>query len=232
MSRRLGGLLLLLLTAWELAARPEPLQRTTDNGQRIKPRPGFKVELVAAEPLIQSPVAFDWGPDGRLWVVEMRDYPLGLDNKGKPGGRIVCLEDTDGDGRYDRATVFLDGLLFPTGVMSWGKGVIVTCAPEIFYAEDADGDGKADRRVVLFTGFGEANPQHRVNGLRWGLDNWVYCANGDFTAVRRFDAPAASTRTGSGFSSSQAEDLRRLMLAGGGIHSVQDGRSYNIRNRD
>src|SRR4051794_35629886 len=57
-------------------------------------RPGFRVDLVAAEPLIQSPVAFDWGADGKLWVVEMRDYPLGMDNKGKPGGRIVCLEDT------------------------------------------------------------------------------------------------------------------------------------------
>ena len=104
----------------------------------------------------------------------MRDYPLGLDNKGKAGGRVVCLEDTDGDGRFDKSTDFLDGLLFPTGVMTWRRGVLVTCAPDIFYAEDTDGDGRADRREVLFTGFGEANPQHRVNGLRWGLDNWVY----------------------------------------------------------
>src|SRR6516162_6944209 len=92
----------------------------------VKPRPGFRAELVASEPLIESPVAFDWGPD----------CPLGLDNKGKPGGRVVCLEDADGDGRYDKSTIFLDGLLFPTGVITWGKGVIVTCAPEIFYAED------------------------------------------------------------------------------------------------
>ena len=155
-----------------------------DSLRTLRPRPGFKIELVAAEPLIRSPVAFDWGPDGRLWVVEMRDYPLGLDNKGKAGGRIVCLEDTDGDGRFDKSTDFLDGLLFPTGVMTWRRGVLVTCAPDIFYAEDTDGDGRADRREVLFTGFGEANPQHRVNGLRWGLDNWVYCANGDFAPVR------------------------------------------------
>src|SRR5215813_5190480 len=128
-----------------LPAGPLPPQAAPGT---LKVRPGFEVEMVAAEPLIQSPVAFDWGPDGRLWVVEMRDYPLGMDNKGKPGGRIVCLEDTDGDGRYDKATVFLDGLLFPTGVMSWGKGVIVTCAPDVFYAEDTDGDGKADRREV------------------------------------------------------------------------------------
>jgi putative membrane-bound dehydrogenase-like protein len=68
---------------------------------------------------------------------------------------------------------------YPTSVMPWKKGVLVTCAPEIFYAEDSNGDGKADRREVLFTGFVEGNQQHRVNGLRWGLDGWVYCANGD-----------------------------------------------------
>src|SRR5262249_55008346 len=118
----------------------------------LRPRPGLPVELVAAEPLVESPVALDWGPDGGLWVVEMRDSPLGMDNRGKPGGRIVHLDDTDGDGRYDRSTVFLDELLFPTGVMAWGRGVLVTCAPDVFYAEDRDGDGRADRRDVLFTG--------------------------------------------------------------------------------
>jgi putative membrane-bound dehydrogenase-like protein len=145
----------------------------------LKPRPGFVAELAAAEPLVMDPIAFAFGPDGKLWVVEMGDYPLGVDGKGKPGGRVVFLEDTDGDGRYDRRTVFLDGLGFPTGVLPWRKGVLVTCAPDIFYAEDTDGDGKADKREVLYTGFREGNQQHRVNGLVWGLDNWLYVANGD-----------------------------------------------------
>jgi hypothetical protein len=151
----------------------------------IRTRPGFTVELVAAEPLVEDPVAFDWGPDGRLWVVEMRDYPLGVDGKGKPGGRIKVLEDTHGDGKYDKATIFLDNIGFPTGIKVWGKGVIVTCAPEIFYAEDTDGDGKADVRRPLFLGFQEGNQQHRVNGPVWGLDNWVYCANGESGGVVR-----------------------------------------------
>src|SRR5205807_4271324 len=141
MSRPLRCVLLVLTIFGSLPGWGCAQEKAAAALRTLRPRPGFKVELVAAETLIQSPVAFDWGADGKLWVVEMRDYPLGMDNKGKPGGRVVVLEDTDGDGRYDRSTVFLDGLLFPTGVMSWGKGVIVTCAPDIFYAEDADGDG-------------------------------------------------------------------------------------------
>ena len=67
----------------------------------------------------------------------------------------------------------------PTGVMPWRKGVLVTAAPDLLYAEDRDGDGKADHREALYTGFNQGNPQHRINGLRWGLDNWIYMANGD-----------------------------------------------------
>lgn len=163
----------------ELLANATPQAKTPQSSLRsIRTRPGFQVELVAAEPLVQSPIAFAWGPDGKLWVVEMGDYPLGADNKGKPGGRIKYLEDTDGDGRYDKATVFLDGLSFPTSVLPWRNGVLVTCAPEIFYAEDRKGAGKVERKP-LYTGFVQGNPQHRVNSLIWGLDNWIYCANGD-----------------------------------------------------
>jgi putative membrane-bound dehydrogenase-like protein len=146
---------------------------------------GYRVELVAAEPLVMDPVAFDWGPDGRLWVAEMRDYPNGLiwnkagDPLDAPGGRIKVLTDTNGDGRYDEAVTFLDGLSYPTGVKVWGKGILVTAAPENFYAEDTDGDGVADKREVWYEGFARSNQQHRVNGLAWGLDNWLHVANGD-----------------------------------------------------
>lgn len=143
----------------------------------IRVQPGFRVDLAAAEPLVMDPVSFDWGPDGKFWVVEMADYPLGIE--GKPGGRVRYLQDTDGDGIYDKSTLFLAGLNFPNGVMAWDKGAIVSAAPEIFYAEDTNGDGMADKREVLYTGFVEGNQQHRVNGFWRGLDNWIYVANGD-----------------------------------------------------
>ncbi|MDB5347970.1 MAG: putative rane-bound dehydrogenase [Schlesneria sp.] len=147
--------------------------------QSMRVAPGYRVDLVAHEPQTMDPVALDWGPDGKLWVAEMADYPQGIDGKGKPGGRIRCLEDTDGDGEYEKSTLFLDDVPFPNGVTSWKKGVLVSAAPDIFYAEDTDGDGKADVKQVLFTGLAEGNQQHRANGFSRGLDNWLYLANGD-----------------------------------------------------
>ncbi len=142
--------------------------------------------------MVLDPIAFDWGSDGRLWVVEMGDYPLGVDGKGAPGGSVKVLEDRDGDGRYDSSTVFLDGLGFPTGVMPWRNGVLITRAPDILYAEDGDGDGKADRVEVLFTGFVPGNPQHRVNGFEFGLDGLVYGANGDSGGTIRVPGSTAA----------------------------------------
>lgn len=140
-------------------------------------RAGLQAEIVAAEPLVDDPIAFDWGPDGKLYVVEMGDYPTGVNRR--PGGKVRLLEDADGDGRYDRSTVYLEGLKYPTSVISWRNGVFVTAAPDLFYAEDNDGDGLADKREVVVQGFNEGNPQHMANGLTWGLDNWIYGANGD-----------------------------------------------------
>jgi len=139
---------------------------------------GFAVQLAAAEPLVVDPVAIDWSADGRLWVVEMRDYPTGMEGRWKPGGRVKVLEDADGDGQYDKATVFLDDLPFPTGITAWNKGVLICAAPDIIYAEDTNGDGKADLVKKLFTGFATENYQARVNSLSLGLDNWLYGANG------------------------------------------------------
>ncbi len=168
------------LVARELIALPMPDPLTPEAGLKsLKLPEGFRAELVAHEPQITDPVAFDWGADGRLWVVQMNDYPTGLDGQGKPGGVVKILTDADGDGQYEKTSVFAEGLAFPTGVMPWKKGALIASAPDIIYAEDTDGDGRADRQEVLFTGFKPGNQQHRFNGFEWGLDGWIYAANGD-----------------------------------------------------
>ncbi|MFO0929348.1 MAG: PVC-type heme-binding CxxCH protein [Gemmataceae bacterium] len=135
----------------------------------------------------------------------------------------MVLEDTNGDGKYDKRTVFLDNLGFPTGVLPWRKGVLVTCAPDILYAEDVDGDGKADRRVTLYTGFKEGNQQHRVNSLVWGLDNWIHVANGDSGGAIR------SLKTGKTLTFS-GRDLR--IRPDTGKLDAQTGQTQYGRSRD
>jgi putative membrane-bound dehydrogenase-like protein len=155
-----------------------PPRSPADSMAMMQTRAGLQVELVAAEPLIVDPVAIDWGADGKLWVVEMRDYPMGMDGKWKPGSRIKYLEATRGNGQYDKATVYLDDLPFATGVMAWHNGVLVCAAPDILYAEGVDHSGRAKTVKKVFTGFATDNYQARVNGLSLGLDNWIYGANG------------------------------------------------------
>ncbi|MFA6546354.1 MAG: PVC-type heme-binding CxxCH protein [Limisphaerales bacterium] len=157
---------------------------------------GYKAEIIAAEPLLIDPVAFDWDERGRLWVVEMSDYPLGMDGNGKPGGRVRVLEDTNGDGRYDKSTIFADGLNFPNGILTWRDGVIITAAPDILFLRDTNGDGKADQKEVLVTGLLEGNQQLRANGLRWGLDNWVYVAAGGHHGKYGTETRLKSLRSG------------------------------------
>jgi putative membrane-bound dehydrogenase-like protein len=174
---------------------PPPLS-PEDSAKKIHLPKGFRVELAAAEPLLLDPVAFDWDEMGRLWVVEMADYPLGVDGNGKPGGRVRILQDTDGDGTYDKSTLFAEDLNFPNGILCWRGGAIVTAAPEILFLEDKNKDGKAETRETLFKGFHEGNQQLRVNGLRWGLDNWVYCSIGAHVAGYGEGTTLKAIRTG------------------------------------
>ncbi|HEX6464513.1 MAG TPA: PVC-type heme-binding CxxCH protein [Vicinamibacterales bacterium] len=134
---------------------------------------GFQIELFAAEPLVSDPVAMEVDEHGRIYVVEMPGYPLDVSGS----GRVVLLQDTDGDGKPDTRVVFADGLRLPNGIMRWKKGVIVTDAPDVLYLEDTDGDGRADVKRVLLTGFARTNPQHMMNSPVYGLDNWIYLAN-------------------------------------------------------
>jgi putative membrane-bound dehydrogenase-like protein len=161
----------------QASAQPWPLEEAVAS---IVPKKGFVVEVAAAEPLVADPVAIDFGPDGRMWVAEMPDYTRFADEEFKPNGNVRVLSDEDGDGRYDKASTFVEGLRFPTDVKWWRNGVIVCDAPDVIYFEDADGDGKAEKRKVLLTGFETHNAQARVNSLRWGLDNWLYGSCGIF----------------------------------------------------
>ena len=133
----------------------------------------LSVELVAAEPMVQDPVAICWDASGAMYVAEMGDYPAE-----SQGGRIRKLEDSDRDGKIDRATVFVAQVPYPTSVLPYQDGILVAAAPDILWFRDGDGDGVAEQRTVLMSGFGQGNQQLRVNGLIWGLDGWVYGANG------------------------------------------------------
>jgi putative membrane-bound dehydrogenase-like protein len=152
---------------------------------------GFRVDLVASEPEVVDPVAMAFDEDGRLFVAEMRGYPNGGVATGNiTSGRVVCLEDRDGDGVYEHSTVLVDGLRFPTSVMPWKGGLLVANAPDLLYLEGTDGDGKAARKRALYTGFGLKNIQQLVNSLQWGLDNWVYgCCGSDAGTIASPEKP-------------------------------------------
>ena len=132
--------------------------------------PGFKIELIASEPLISDPVDMIIDEYGRMYVAEMHGYPL--DTSGT--GTIKLLKDIDGDGRMDEATIFADGLTMPFGLMRWKEGLLVADAPEILYLADTNGDGKADVREVMLTGFAFSNAQMNAGNPIYGIDNWIY----------------------------------------------------------
>ncbi|MDA1314639.1 MAG: c-type cytochrome [Acidobacteria bacterium] len=144
---------------------------------------GFEIELFASEPDIVDPIAMEFDESGRIFVVENSGYPLNVEGK---VGRIKLLSDTNGDGRPDRTTTFVEGLTMPTGVMAWQGGIIVTDPPEVLYFEDADGDGRAETRRVMLAGFPFSNPQHTVSSPYYALDNWIYLSHEGFSSSTVF----------------------------------------------
>jgi putative membrane-bound dehydrogenase-like protein len=162
---------------------------------------GFRMDLLAAEPLVASPVAMAYDENGRAYVCEMRDYPYTdkahhQRNQENPTdaaiGAVRLLEDTDGDGVFDRSTVFADGLSWPTGIACWKGGVFVAATPDLWYLKDTNGDGKADIRRKVFTGFRKLNVQAVMNNLVWGLDNHIHGAGGSNGGqIRPGDKPEA-----------------------------------------
>ena len=152
--------------------------------------PGYRLELVASEPLIQDPIAIDWDPAGRLWAVELPGYMRDIKASGEyePIARIVVLEDTDRDGRMDRRTVFADGLIQPRAMRVLEQGVLVGEPPNIWLMRDTNGDLRSDRRDLVATGYGrrETNVEVNANALLWGLDNRIHMAGTGADMVLRY----------------------------------------------
>ena len=159
---------------------PKPLSAEEELAT-FKLPPGFRAELVASEPLVDTPVALSWDEKGRLYVCEMRDYMRDVEGTGEDqtNGRIVRLEDTDGDGRMDRRTVFAEGLRMPRAVMCVNGGILVGEPPNLWFLKDTDGDGVADTKESIDSSFGTGGgqPEHMANSPVWMLDNWIYVAN-------------------------------------------------------
>ena len=144
--------------------------------------PGYRIELVAAEPLLHDPIAAEFDERGRLWVVEMTGYMPDVDGTGEdaPVGSIATLHDDDGDGRMDRRVVFMDELVLPRSIHPTQGGALVILPDRVLFCRDEDGDGDADegeRRLIDTYRGGIASPEHALNGFEFTLDNAYRCAN-------------------------------------------------------
>ena len=129
--------------------------------------------------MIEEPVCMAWGPNGELYVAEMRTYMRDIDMNGElePVSRVVKLVDLDGDGRMDKSTTYLDNLVLPRAILTLDNKVLVGEPPHLWLCEDTDGDGVADKKISIFENFGKresGNVEHKINGLQWTMDNWIY----------------------------------------------------------
>lgn len=187
---------------------------------------GFSLQLVASEPLVTDPVAGAFDEDGRLFLVEMNDYPYTDRTTDKPNvertadlpiGKVRLLEDTNDDGVFDRSSIFARNLSWPTGIAVYQGGVFVAATPDVWYLKDADGDGMAEIRQKVFSGFRKFNVQAVVNNLIWGLDHQIYGAGGtNGGKIASDSADPAGLITISRHDFRFSPESRRLELLSGG----------------
>ena len=159
--------------------RPEPITfqhpfSPKGSMERTQVPADCELKLFAAEPDIAKPIAFAWDERGRCWVVETRDYPHGIQESGEGQDSVKICEDTDGDGKADKFTVFADKLNLPTGIVFARKGIIIAAPPKFIYLEDTNGDDKADKREVIMDCWGIRDTHAQASNLHYGFDNWIY----------------------------------------------------------
>ena len=162
---------------------PSPERTPEEELKSFQIEADLRVELVAAEPMVQDPVVCTFDEDGRLWVVEMRSYMPDVEGEGErePIGRVSVLEDTDDDGVMDRGTVYLDSLIMPRAIAITSNGVLVVWEEALWITKDTDGDLVADSRTLIDSLYaGSKLPEHSPNGLWRGIDNWYYNAKSRF----------------------------------------------------
>ncbi len=146
-----------------------------ESAKLIQVPKGFELSLFASEPDIINPIAMDWDEKGRLWVIETVDYPNTVRTEDGVGDdRIKICEDTDGDGKADKFTIFIDNLNIPTSMVFANGGVIVSQAPHFLFLKDTDGDDKADIRETLITGWGTFDTHAGPSNLKYGIDNKIW----------------------------------------------------------
>lgn len=158
---------------------PAPIRTAQEELATFSVAPGYRIDLVATDPLVGDPVAAQFGPDGRMWVVEMRGFMPNIEGTGErePVGRIAVLTDTDADGRFDHRVDFAQGLVMPRALLLVGDGLLVAEPPKLWFFRDTDGDGIADEKKEVADDYGDVtNPEHGANGLMWAMDNWIYSA--------------------------------------------------------
>ncbi len=134
---------------------------------------GFEIDLFAAEPTVRNPVQMNWDAQGRLWVVCSTTYPH-IEVGAAPSDQVVVLEDSDGDGKADKSTVFAEGLHIPTALIPGDGGLYVANSTELLFLRDTNGDGRADERTILLSGFGTEDTHHLLHTLRFGPEGLLY----------------------------------------------------------
>jgi putative membrane-bound dehydrogenase-like protein len=172
------------------APETSPALSPADEMKHFYLPPGYRVELVASEPLVQDPIAVDWDADGRLWVVEYPEYVRNLTDPEpnlEPIGRIAVLEDTDNDGQMDKRTVFADGLVQGRSVKALDHGILVHEPPDIWLMKDTNGDLRMDTKEKVGTDHGrrDGGVEGNANTLRWGLDNYLHSAGSSVSSQLR-----------------------------------------------